>query len=306
MFNLKSRLRKTYEKESRILKDFVSKANFDEKVILSHDSTYPKISIITPSYNQSQFLERTILSVLNQNYPNVEFIIIDGGSTDGSVDIIKKYEKYLAYWVSESDQGQSHALNKGFERASGDIFGWLNSDDPYTPDAFKNLYNFYKNYPNIKIFFGDRWIINNMDEILSIEYAFNFNSLHLIFDGFTMANQAMFWKKDVHDRLGYFDERLHRSMDYDMMLNLGYNEKAKDFFRLSLPLGCFRIHNAQKTKGPDEATAAEAYLITTKNNCQIKFTALGKILRFLFRFRRAYWYLKRGGINYLLLKALHG
>jgi glycosyltransferase involved in cell wall biosynthesis len=109
---------------SQEINKFVSGPLFDENVILNKDTTYPKISIVTPSYNQAQFLERTILSVLNQNYPNLEFIIIDGGSADGSMKIIKKYEKLLAYWVSGKDKGQSHALNKGFSFATGDYIGW--------------------------------------------------------------------------------------------------------------------------------------------------------------------------------------
>ncbi|MCL0037598.1 glycosyltransferase [Thermodesulfovibrionales bacterium] len=103
---------------SKEIKDFVSKPLFNEEVVLNKDTSWPKVSIVTLSYNQAEFLERTIFSVLNQNYPNLEYIIIDGGSTDGSVEIIKKYEKYLAYWVSEKDKGQSDAINKGFQKST--------------------------------------------------------------------------------------------------------------------------------------------------------------------------------------------
>jgi glycosyltransferase involved in cell wall biosynthesis len=108
----------------------------------------PVISIVTPSYNQASFLEETILSVLNQGYENLEYTVIDGGSTDGSVEIIRKYEARLAHWVSEPDEGQYHALQKGFSRAQGDLLGWLNSDDVYLPGALTAVGRAYANHPD--------------------------------------------------------------------------------------------------------------------------------------------------------------
>ena len=125
----------------------------------------PKISIVTPSYNQGQYLEKTIRSVLEQGYPNLEYIIIDGGSTDHSVEIIKRYEKYLKYWESEADRGQSHAINKGFEHATGDLFAWLNSDDYYMDDVFQRVAEIYQANLDAGAFIGAGQFVNELGEV---------------------------------------------------------------------------------------------------------------------------------------------
>ncbi len=116
---------------------------------------YPRISIVTPSYNQAKYLPETIESVLRQDYPNLEYIIIDGGSTDGSVEVIRRYESRLAYWVSEKDSGQSEAINKGFRRASGTLFNWLNSDDVLFPGALQRLAQAFREHPEADMVVGD-------------------------------------------------------------------------------------------------------------------------------------------------------
>lgn len=124
---------------SQEIKKFVSNPLFDGKILLNKDASRPKISIVTPSYNQAEFLERTILRILNQNHTNLEYIIIDGGSTDSSAEIIKKYEKYLTYWISEKDDGQADAINKGFKIFKGKILAYLNPDDIYCDGTIRKV-----------------------------------------------------------------------------------------------------------------------------------------------------------------------
>ena len=111
---------------------------------------FPRLSIVTPSFNQGEFLEEAIVSVLEQNYPNLEFIVIDGGSTDALVKIIRKYESYITYWISEPDDGHGDALNKGFNRSSGEIMAWLNSDDKYCPNAFSTVVELFTTFKDVQ------------------------------------------------------------------------------------------------------------------------------------------------------------
>lgn len=227
-------------------KEFISKPLFDERTLLEKDSSFPKISIITVSYNQGQFLERTILSVLNQNYPNLEYIIIDGGSTDKSVDIIKKYQKYLSYWVSEKDKGQSDAYNKGFKMATGEIIGAQNSDDIYLPGAFEKVAEAFQNDPTIDILYSNRLSIDENDKILGESRFTKFSRIVYQYDGMCLGAQSAFWKKELFAKIGYLDINLYFTMDYDFFLRAAV--KGTKFKFLPLYLGAIRRHKSAKTE----------------------------------------------------------
>ncbi len=177
----------------------------------------PKISVITPSYNQVGFIEQTIRSVLLQQYPNLEYIIIDGGSADGSVEVIRRYEPWLSYWVSEPDRGQSHAINKGFEKATGQVLCWLNSDDYYLPGALltagRTLADGANNYALVghclKVYQDGR-------PAVMLEGCYeNRRRLLQFWKGYQMHQPAIFWRREVFEMTGYLDEGLHQIMDFD-------------------------------------------------------------------------------------------
>ncbi len=208
------------------------------------DKTWPKISIVTPSYNQGRFLEETIRSVLLQGYPNLEYIIIDGGSTDNSVEVIKKYEQGLSYWVSEPDQGQSDAINKGWNRSSGEIMAYLNSDDLYTPGAVAEAVTYFQNFPECAVIHGQTMVTDENGKDMKI-FGAPFD-LQSSIDGCNdpVAQQSAFIRKDVLRDIGFMDITLHKAMDYDLWLRIAVKYPFHFVPRI---WSKFRSHSRSKT-----------------------------------------------------------
>lgn len=288
---------KSYELESNALSTFL----FSE-VWRSGDNgerIEPAISVVIPSFNQVQFLERTLLSLLNQGYPRLEIIVVDGGSNDGTQELLERYRDQLAYVYSGPDNGQSDALNHGFSKATGDIVCWLNSDDLQLPGTLHAVADAFQVFPDASVVFGDWWSIDSLDRVTAVHYAFDFSLRHFIYEGFTLNSQAMFWRRDAHLRFGEFDVQLHRTMDYDLIVRLGLNEGQQKFIRLERALACFRRHPEQKTTNAGgEIVASEHRRIAEKNGFPNKYRMVGRVMRMAYRARRAWWYLKRGGIGF--------
>ena len=266
----------------------------------SSTSKQPTISVVMPSFNHEKYIERSILSILNQDYKNIQLVIIDGGSKDGTVNIIKKYEKYIDYWISEKDNGQSDALNKGFEVCKGDYFCWLNSDDLFLPGTFSKVVEIFKKNLLKKICFGDWISINDNDQYLDYHYAFDINLDHLKYEGFHLNAQSLFWHKEVHNKFSGFDIKLNKTMDYQMILEFASNHDKSEFIRINKVLGAFRRYVGQKTGKYSNEEHHEHKYLASKYNYDDKYLLIGTFKRFFFRFRRALWYFKRGGVKELL------
>jgi glycosyltransferase involved in cell wall biosynthesis len=230
--------------------------------ISEHKMTHPKISIVTPSYNQGEFLQRTILSVLNQNYPNIEYIIIDGGSTDNSIEIIKKYEKYLSYWVSEPDKGQADAINKGFSQATGDILAWLNSDDMYLPNAFNIAAETFMQNQNASIIYGDYIKVNAEDRCVALRRQPSYDYRTSLFGYLTVMQPASFFSRKLVFDVSMVDISYRYAMDYDLIIKLAQRGEvihAREY------LAAFRLHNQSKSVAEKDCFHNEYITVRTKN-----------------------------------------
>lgn len=217
---------------------------------LNHDPMIrlPRITIVTPSFNQGRFLERTIESVLSQGYENLEYLVIDGGSTDGSVDIIKRYHDRLHYWVSEPDGGQADAIAKGFARSTGEIMGWLNSDDLLLPGALATVAQTFSRSRDIQMTYGDIVVVNEWNQMQRIRIQTPARFETLFYGGQIINQETVFWTRDLFNRAGGLNRQLQYALDYDLWTRMS---------RVTMPhyipriLAAFRQHPSQKTRHMD-------------------------------------------------------
>lgn len=203
----------------------------------------PKLSIVTPSFNQGRFLEETILSVLNQRYESLEYIVIDGGSNDESVSVIRRYEDRLAYWVSEKDRGQVHAINKGLEKATGDVFAFINSDDVYLPGVFIAVMNHFAQHPETEWICGDTIMFGEGHDTRMIHAVVPISAAHCLSWAYRAPQPGHFWRTDTIK--SGFQERWNYDFDHDMYVRLLLAGHKCEY--LPLPMAAYRLHEVSKT-----------------------------------------------------------
>jgi len=214
----------------------------------------PKLSIITPSFNQGQFLEETILSVLNQGYPNLEYIIIDGGSSDNSVDIIRRYDSQLAYWVSEKDRGQVDAINKGFVMATGEIAGFINSDDVYLPGTFAAVAARFEDDPKCDWVCGDTIMFGDGFQTELIRSVVPRSAAQCLSWAYKAPQPGHFWKLTLIHEFG-FDENWAYDFDHDLYVRMLLAGHRCEY--IPLPFAAYRLHTASKTVAENDRQIAE-------------------------------------------------
>jgi len=244
----------------------------------------PKITIITPSFNQAQFIEATIKSVLDQQYSNLEYLIFDGGSDDGTVAILKKYSKNLK-WISKKDRGQSDAINKGWRKATGEIITYLNSDDLLKPTSLKSVAEIFQNNPKIKWAYGGYETIDEKGAQLKTLPAPKWNQQKFLCYDF-IAQPSTFFRTSFVRKIGLFDEKQHLVMDYDYYLRASQKSKPEHIDKI---LSSFRIHQNAKSSQFTFRHLRETFQLVQKYSRPFSFLRI-----------KQYFYYWRGILSALL------
>lgn len=205
----------------------------------------PRISVVTCSYQQGRYIETTLRSVLEQGYRNLEYIVVDGGSTDGSVDTIRRYQDQLAYWVSEPDRGQTDALIKGFNRSDGEILGWLCSDDLLLPGALHAVGEFFAQHPKVEAVYGDSLWVDGAGHLLRPKKEMPFSRFVFLYDHNYIPQPSMFWRRSLYQVVGGLNADFNLSMDGDLWERFSAQSTIAHLPRY---LSCMRFYPEQKTR----------------------------------------------------------
>lgn len=245
----------------------------------------PRISIVTPSFNQGEFISETIESVLSQGYPNLEYIVVDGGSTDGSVKIIESYQASLSWWVSEPDKGQTDALTKGFEKSTGDVLAWLCSDDLLVPGALWIIAGIFMADPALDLVYGDTAYLYP-DGRTKAKRKISFDYKMMLYAYSMIPQPSSFFTRQIYEKVHGLDRNLHYAMDFDLYLRMGPDVSA---LHIPIVLSKYRLHCQSKTaSGPEkfmtEWDYARRKVLKRKKNVFDKARARLYLLKAVWRF----------------------
>jgi glycosyltransferase involved in cell wall biosynthesis len=246
---------------------------------MADGTDWPLISIVTPSFNQADYLERTIRSVLLQGYPYLEYFVYDGGSTDGSVELIKKYDPWIDYWVSEKDNGQSDAINRGWSRASGDIIAWINSDDQYTPGTFQAVVKTFMNNPYAGLVYGDAQIIDDQGNNLGIRKSSSDADKKILLFGQKIIQPTSFIRADIAKRVGPLDASLYAKFDYDFFIRV---TRVAPSVYLPRKQAIITLHSDRKSNQSLEKNWHELFSVLKRHN---KFWFISPLMAYYLRYK---------------------
>jgi glycosyltransferase involved in cell wall biosynthesis len=264
---------------------------------LRKSSMWPRITVVTPSYNQGKFIEATIRSVLDQGYPNLEYIVMDGGSSDDSVEIIRRYEKHLAYWTSEKDEGASDAIRKGFARATGTILAYLNSDDLYLPVSLEAIAETMM-APDVDVAYGNMYWIDTTGNTIGEQRQTPFMPLAYLYGGSTLQQPATFWKKDVYIKCGEMDPSYRFAFDMDLFVR--FARAGARFKHVNRFVASFRIHPQSKSSNEFDLCARELQRLR-QAYLPFPFQSFrGRCVRGMATLHRTFWYAVQGDLLWLL------
>ena len=242
-----------------------------------------KISIIVPNFNCARFLPETLENVLGQAGPGDEVLVIDGGSTDGSVDIIRRHARHLTFWVSERDEGQTDAINKGLLRCGGDVANWINSDDLLAPGALDLIRDGFRRHPKADFMYGDTQVIDERGAVMQTRPEISFNEFVQRYGANLFAQPSCFFRRSAAERLGWLNRSLHWSMDYDFYLRA--LNHGMSFQSVQGLVGKFRLHGGSKTGAQHVRIVEEHFKVhcNQSNSWLLRRRTMYRSLKFLAR-----------------------